>query len=267
MSGRGGWVRLAVLTLLLGLWLLPVQAQERPPELEAIYKRGLQLYQAGKYAEAIPVAEEYMSVAAAKFGKQHPHYASGLGGLGTLYQALNRTGEAEPLFKQALAIKEKALGPDHLEVADALHDLAECYRKQGRLSEAEPLYRRALSIVEAAGGPEHPAVGVVAGNLAELYRAQGRPAEAEPLAKRSAAIREKASRAAQPSVSGAQESADLLSQGNQLYQAGKYAEAIPITERYVQIIEARHGKEGEEYARSPQQPRRTISGHEPVGRG
>jgi tetratricopeptide (TPR) repeat protein len=83
---------------------------------------------------------------------------SGLGGLGTLYQALNRTTEAEPLFKRALSIKEKALGSDHLEVADALHDLAECYRKQSRLSEAEPLYLRALSTVEAAGSLEHPAV-------------------------------------------------------------------------------------------------------------
>ena len=90
MSGRGGWTRLAVMALLLGLWLLPVQAQEQPPELEAIYKRGLQLYQAGKYAEAVPIAEEYIGVAPAKFGEQHPHYATGLGYLGILYQALNR---------------------------------------------------------------------------------------------------------------------------------------------------------------------------------
>jgi tetratricopeptide (TPR) repeat protein len=94
-----GWRRSAGLLVvgalvLLVLALLPVRAQEQPPELEAIYKRGLQLYQAGKYAEAIPVAEEYIAVAAAKFGEQHPHYASGLGALGTLYQALDRTGEA-----------------------------------------------------------------------------------------------------------------------------------------------------------------------------
>ena len=182
MRGRGGAVRLGVMALLLGLWLLPVQAQEQPPELEAIYKRCLQLYQIGKYSEAVPIAEEYIVVAAAKFGEQHPLYAGGLGALGTLYQALNRTGEAEPLFKRALSIKEKALGSDHVEVADALHDLAEFYRKHGRLSEAEPLYQRALSIVEAAAGPEHASVGMVLGNLAELYRIQGRHAEAETLA-------------------------------------------------------------------------------------
>ena len=59
MSGRGGWTLLGVMAAVLGLWLLPVQAQEQPPELEAIYKRGFALYEAGKYAEAIPIAEEY----------------------------------------------------------------------------------------------------------------------------------------------------------------------------------------------------------------
>jgi hypothetical protein len=49
-----------------------VRAQDQPPELEPIYKRGLQLYQAGKYADAIPVVEEYIAVAAAKFGEEHP---------------------------------------------------------------------------------------------------------------------------------------------------------------------------------------------------
>ena len=58
---------------------VPLRAQEQPPELEAIYKRGLPLYEAGKFAEAIPVMEEYIAVAAAKFGEEHPLYAGGLG--------------------------------------------------------------------------------------------------------------------------------------------------------------------------------------------
>ena len=182
MGRRGDWAFLAVLALLLGHWLPPAWAQEQPPELEAIYKRGLQLYEAGKYAETIPIAEEYLAVAEAKFGNQHPHYATGLGYLAHLYHLLDRPSDAEPLFKRAVAIKEKVLGSDHTQVADALHELAEFYRKQGRFSEAEPLYQRVLSVAEKAMGPEHASVGIVLGNLAELYRAQGRHAEAEPLA-------------------------------------------------------------------------------------
>ena len=130
---RTGLIAIALLIAL----SVPLRAQEQPPELEAIHKRGLQLYQAGKFAEAIPVVEEYIAVAAAKFGEEHPLYAGGLGGLGVLYHKLGRMGEAEPLLKRALTITEKALGPVHLEVADALNDLAELYQKQGRLSEAE----------------------------------------------------------------------------------------------------------------------------------
>src|SRR6188474_648319 len=77
-----------------------VQAQEQPPELAAIYKHGLQLYQAGRYAEAIPVAKEYIAVATAKYGEQHLFFAKGLGYLGDIYQSLNRLDDAEPLFKR-----------------------------------------------------------------------------------------------------------------------------------------------------------------------
>jgi hypothetical protein len=79
MCGCGGWVRFALVALLSGFWLFPAQAQGQPPELEAIYWRGLQLYETGKVAEAVPVAEEYIRVAATKYGEQHPLYATGLG--------------------------------------------------------------------------------------------------------------------------------------------------------------------------------------------
>ena len=255
--GTTSWTGLIAIALLIAL-SVPIRAQEQPPELEAIYKRGLQLYEAGKFAEAVPIAEEYISVAAATYGEQHPLYATGLGYLGVLFDALNRPSEAELLFKRALAIKEKSLGPDHTDVAEALHNLAEFHRKHGQLAEAEPLYQRVLSIAERALGPEHPSIGVVVGNMAELYRAQGRHAEAESLAKRSVAIREKVALAARPALgsvaaqltlgSGAEEPASLLSQINQLNRAGKYAEAIPIADRYARVVEARHGTEGPEYA-------------------
>ena len=102
-----------------------VQLQAQSPELDDLYRRGFELYQARKYAEAIPIAEQYLKVAAATFGEDNPVYANGLVYLAVLNQALNRTAEAEPLFKRALAIKAKALGPDHQDVAEVLFKLAE----------------------------------------------------------------------------------------------------------------------------------------------
>jgi hypothetical protein len=83
--------------------------------------RGLELYEAGKFA--VPVAEEFIAIAMARFGEQHPLFAEDIGGLGVLYQALDRPSEAEPLLKRALSIKEIALRADHTQVGDALYYL------------------------------------------------------------------------------------------------------------------------------------------------
>jgi CHAT domain-containing protein/Tfp pilus assembly protein PilF len=242
----GLWVGLA---LLVGAPFNSAWSQKQPPALHSLYKQSVELYQAGKYSEAVPVVQQYIDIAASRFGEFHPVYADGLGSLGTIYQALNRSVEAEQLFKRALLIKEKALGSNHLEVADAIHDLAELYRKQGRLSEAEPLYQRALSILEKALGPEHTSLGIVLGHLAEVYDAQGRHAEAEPLAKRSRATREGAASAG-PTVAAGTDGLPslLLAQLSQLYQADRLAEAMPIAEHYLQIIEVRLGTQSPEYA-------------------
>jgi tetratricopeptide (TPR) repeat protein len=185
---RSGGQLLAGVLVLLALSLLRVQAQEQPPELDAIYKRGLELYLSGKYAEAVPVAEEYIAVAAAKFGEGDPLYAKGLWYLGAIYLALDRLSEAEPVLKRALAITETGLGPDHTQVADVLGGLAELYRKQGRLSDAEPPFQRAVLIAkktldlrEKSLGRDHIDVAVVLHDLAELFRKHGQLAEAEPL--------------------------------------------------------------------------------------
>jgi hypothetical protein len=57
ITRRTGLIAIALLIAL----SVPLRAQEQPPELEAIYKRGLPLYEAGKFAEAIPVMEEYIA--------------------------------------------------------------------------------------------------------------------------------------------------------------------------------------------------------------
>jgi tetratricopeptide (TPR) repeat protein len=85
---------------------LPAGAQERPPEFEEMYQRGLALYEAGKYGEAIPIAEQYLAMAAARYGEQHRLYATGLGYLAILRQAQDCFAGAEPLIKRALAITE-----------------------------------------------------------------------------------------------------------------------------------------------------------------
>ena len=119
----------------------PLPAQEaRWYELNAQIR---QLYQQGKYVEAIPPAQEALRVAEATFGPEHRNLATSLGYLALLYGHQGRYADAEPLFKRSLAITEKALGPDHPDVAMSLNNLATLYYDQGRYADAEPQIGRA----------------------------------------------------------------------------------------------------------------------------
>jgi WD40 repeat protein/uncharacterized caspase-like protein len=154
--------------------------------------QAMELYRAGKYAEAIPIAERYIPIIEGRYGKEGQEYGVALNNLGELYRVTNRLGEAEPLLRRALAIDEKALGPDHPNVAIRLNNLANLLQTTNRSTEAEPLYRRALTIFEKSAGVDAPNVGMVLTGLAQLLSATNRVAEAEPLFKRAAAINERA---------------------------------------------------------------------------
>ena len=104
----------------------PAQASggSKPMNPPASCRRFNQLYQAGKYAEAIPIAERYVQVIEARHGTEGPEYALALNNLAQLLQATNRLAEAEPLMRRALAIDEKSFGPEHPNVATSLNNLA-----------------------------------------------------------------------------------------------------------------------------------------------
>jgi tetratricopeptide (TPR) repeat protein len=174
--------------------LLAVAPAPSPPwaqsdsELNALYAQAIELRRAGKFTEAIPLAQRYADAMKARHGAEHPEYATALNNQAQLLQDNNRLGEAEPLYRLSLAIDEKNLGPEHPNVARDLNNLAELCLVQGRYSEAEPLMRRALAIDEKSFGLEHPEVAVVLNNLAALLQDTNRLSEAEPLMRRALAI-------------------------------------------------------------------------------
>ena len=177
---RAAAVRLALIAVTTAcLWMGTARAQSEDPDI--LYRRVTELYQAGKYAEAMPLSERYAAAMKSRHGDEAPQYAVALTWLAALYRAQGRYAEAEPLYQRALAIDEKALGSNHPDVGLDLNLLAQLYRDQRRYSEAEPLFKRALAIHEKASGPDHKDVAADLNNLALLYRDQGRYAEAEPL--------------------------------------------------------------------------------------
>jgi len=164
--------------------LSSVQRSQAEAEAAALDKQIGALFQAGKYAEAIPLAQQVLAIREKAFGPEHPDVASSLTKLADLYYDQRRYADAAPLLERALAIYERALGSEHTNLALLLGRLAVLFDKQGRYADAEPLLKRALAMEEKALGPEHPAVADALNNLAGLYRSQGRYAEALPIVRR-----------------------------------------------------------------------------------
>ena len=214
----------------------PEAASERAKaivaELKALEAEISRLYQAGKYAEAVPLAENFLAIREKVLGSEHPAIASNLNALAGLYMALGRYDDAEPLYNRSLAIRVKALGPEHLEITYSLNGLAKLYESQGRYADAEPPYKRSLAILEKVLGPNHPDVAVPLEGLAALYQKTGRYYEAEPLYKRSLTIHEKAVGFDHLDVAKV-----LYNLADLYWEQGRYAEAGPPLSRSLAIFE------------------------------
>jgi CHAT domain-containing protein/Tfp pilus assembly protein PilF len=198
-----------------------------------------QHYAAGKYQQAIPLAQRALAITENAIGSEHPETARALHSLAALYYASSDYAKAEPLFERALAIREKALGPEHPDTAIPLISLAALYTVTGTYTKVEPLVERALAIITETGPDrEHPNAAFALNNLAEMYRATATYARAKPLYRRALAITEKALGPEHP------ETARSLNNLAELYRAmGAYAKAEPLYQRALAIREKALGPE------------------------
>ena len=186
MARRGWLVGMAIAGLWLGgyapslfqgaLWAQTSPSDQTQDSLEraaTLNRRVIELYRAGRYQEAIPLAEEVLAIRQEQLGQNHPDVAQSLNNLAELYKAQGRYSEAEPLHQESLTIRREQLGDRHPSVATSLNNLAGLYRLQGRYGEAEPRYQESLAILREQLGDRHPDVATSLNNLAGLYQAQG----------------------------------------------------------------------------------------------
>ncbi|WP_437841987.1 tetratricopeptide repeat protein [Sorangium sp. So ce1153] len=208
-------------------------AQGPLEEAEQLNRRVVELEQAGRYDEAIPLARRALGLRERALGSEHPHVAQSLNNLAWLLQTKGDYAAAEPLYRRALAIREKALGPEHPDVATTLNSLTLLLKAKGDYAAAEQLCRRALAIREKALGPEHPHVAYSLHNLAGLLQAKGDYAAAEPLFRRALAILEKAFGRDHPAVAQSLDSLASLLEAKGDYAAAEqlFRGALAIGEK------------------------------------
>jgi tetratricopeptide (TPR) repeat protein/CHAT domain-containing protein len=213
-------------------------SQEDQAKLSSLQQRIDDLDRAGKYRDAVPVAEEHLKLVESTIGADRPETAASCNKLSELYRKNGDYAKAKPICERGLTIREKVLGPDDPHTAESLNDLALIYFAMGDPKTAEPLCERALKIREKALGPEHPDTAESLNNLARLYLNMGNYAKAEPLFQSALKIREKA---LGPEHADTAESLDNLAE---LYwEMGNYAKAEPLYQRALNIDEKALGPE------------------------
>ena len=230
---------------LLATTCLSAPSSAQKSDAAALSAKINELGRAGKYAEAVALAQGQVESLEKKYGPAHRDVGAALNNLAQLYGSQGRDAEAEPLFKRAIAILEKTVGLESPEIAAAFNNLAALYQRQERLAEAEPLFKRALTVREKSVGRDHPDLAQSLNNLATLYEKQGRHDDSKPLFKRALAIYEKAAGPEHPAV------ATLLNNLGQVEKVeGHFAEALPLIKRSLAIREKVLGPDHPDVARS-----------------
>ena len=228
------------------MWLFAtgsISLAQQANKLDQLIAQFSELQKAGKYSEAISVAEEILTIQQTRPDANQASLATWLNNVGELYRRQGRFSDAEPLLQRALAIREKTLTSDHLDVGHSLNNLAILYQAQGRYGEAEPLYLRSSAIFKKALGPNHPNVATSLNNLAFLYQSQGRYEDAERLHRQALAIREKALGRDHPDVANSLNNLALL-----YTDQARYAAAVPLYQRALAILEKTLGGDHPETA-------------------
>jgi CHAT domain-containing protein/tetratricopeptide (TPR) repeat protein len=249
-------------------------------DLAPLQKKIETLYEAGRYAEAIPLAESLVQELRNSGRQGSLDYANNANLLALLYRNDERLLQAELLQREVIDIFENKLGGNHPLLGVALNNLAITYLDEGRFPEAEPLFKRALAILESSLSSNHPEVARILNNLGDLYREEGRFSEAIAIHKRALVIRQKTLPPDNPYIGRSfgnlglaymdrgdySEAEPLLRQAlahheqylpkthpdianglsnlASLYNhQGRYAEAVPLLERSLAMREAQFGSE------------------------
>jgi tetratricopeptide (TPR) repeat protein len=98
--------------------------RRRLTEAEQLNRKATGLDNQGKFAEALPLAQEATSIRKQVLGEQHPHYATSLNNLARLYESMGDFAKAEALYRQAVRIYKHALGDKHPAYASSVVNLA-----------------------------------------------------------------------------------------------------------------------------------------------
>jgi CHAT domain-containing protein/Flp pilus assembly protein TadD len=125
-------------------------------EAHRLETQSANLAHAGKYDDALPVAEQAFEIAEKELGPNHPYVGYLLNVLGNLHLQKGALAKAQSLYQRALEINQKARGPEHPETVRSMRGLGATYGSLNEFQKGEELLQQALKLTEKTFGSDHP---------------------------------------------------------------------------------------------------------------
>lgn len=163
-------------------------------------QRAGQLVAQGRLVEALPVAQEALSVAEKTFGTTHLNYGLSQNGLGYILMLMGNLDAAETQLLAAKNTIQSAVGPDNSNMLISLGNLAQLYYTRASASQSDPMImqqhlvkaegfgRSALAVGEKNFGPDDIRVSQLLEGLATCLVAEKKFPEALDVLQRSLRI-------------------------------------------------------------------------------
>lgn len=193
-------------------------------------------HEAGDYRKARMIAEQVLRILEKTPGSDNAEMATTLAVLGETQQSLGNYVEAQKLLERALDLREKTLGPEDAETAASLAAWAALQAELGQFQKAKEPAERSLRIREKLFGPESAETAASLQALSDIAQLAGHDAEEKELSERTLKIREKILGPDHPDTAET-----LLGIGMALGNAGEFAKAEPLYQRALAIYEKRLG--------------------------
>lgn len=141
-------------------------------------------------AEALPLAEESLTLALETSGEQSLASALAYANVASVYKWEQRYDRALPLYRKALSIYERLVGPDHPRTAGIQGEIGLLEMEDGKFTLAERDMQRSLDIAQRSGWAFEQ--WIAESNLGMLRYRQGKLEEAAGLLTRSMSKQEQA---------------------------------------------------------------------------
>jgi len=211
------------------------QAREQDAEVQ-------RLIAAGKFDEALLLAERVLAALQQGLWAEHPEVATALTRLATIHRNKADFAKALSLNQRALTIAERVPAPGHPELGQIFNEMGVIYFRQNDLVRAEPAFLQALKIWEPVLKPSDPNIIRIVSNLAALYGAKRQFAKARTMFQRVLETAERARGAEDASLVN-----PLISLGTTYVTEKNYAPAEPFFRRALAILEKNSGQKSPAY--------------------